>query len=48
MPDLLKQLDGREIGGKTLNTANATVVEIPMNPWEQFSQFSCGRKSCSS
>ena len=39
MPDLLKQLDGREIGGKTLNTANATVVEIPMNPWEHFSQL---------
>ena len=39
MPDLLKQLDGREIGGKTLHTANATVVEIPMNPWEHFSQL---------
>ncbi len=39
MPDLLKQLDGREIGGKTLHTTNATVVEIPMNPWEHFSQL---------
>jgi len=39
MPDLLKQLDGREIGGKTLHTANAPVVEIPMNPWERFSQL---------
>jgi membrane-bound serine protease (ClpP class) len=39
MPDLLKQLDGREIGGKTLNTANSTVVEIPMNLWEHFSQL---------
>jgi membrane-bound serine protease (ClpP class) len=38
-PDLLKQLDSREIGGKTLNTANATVVEIPMNVWEHFSQL---------
>ena len=38
MPDLLKQLDGREINGKALHTANATVVEIPMNSWEQFSQ----------
>lgn len=38
MPDLLKQLDGREIHGQTLHTANAAVVEIPMNPWEQFSQ----------
>ena len=39
MPDLLKQLDGREVNGKTLNTANATVVEIPMNLWEHFSQL---------
>jgi membrane-bound serine protease (ClpP class) len=39
VPDLLKQLDGREINGKTLNTANATVVEIPMNMWEHFSQL---------
>jgi membrane-bound serine protease (ClpP class) len=38
-PDLLKQLDSREIGGKTLNTANATIVEIPMNVWEHFSQL---------
>jgi membrane-bound serine protease (ClpP class) len=37
LPDLLKQLDGREVNGKTLHTANATVVEIPMNPWEHFS-----------
>ncbi len=39
MPDLLKQLDGREIGDKSLHTANAPVVEIPMNPWERFSQL---------
>jgi membrane-bound serine protease (ClpP class) len=39
MPDLLKQLDGREVNGRTLNTANATVVEIPMNLWEHFSQL---------
>jgi membrane-bound serine protease (ClpP class) len=39
MPDLLKQLDGREIGGKTLHTTNATVVEIPMNLGERFSQL---------
>jgi membrane-bound serine protease (ClpP class) len=38
-PDLLKQLNGREIGGKTLNTANATVVEIPMNLFEHFSEL---------
>jgi len=38
-PDLLKQLDGREINGKTLNTADATVVEIPMNLFEHFSEL---------
>jgi membrane-bound serine protease (ClpP class) len=37
--DLLKQLDGREINGQTLNTANATIVEIPMNAFEKFSQL---------
>ncbi len=37
--DLLKQLDGRKINGKTLNTANATVTEIPMNAFETFSQL---------
>jgi membrane-bound serine protease (ClpP class) len=39
MSDLLKQLDGRETGGKTLSTANAAIVEIPMNVWEHFSQL---------
>jgi membrane-bound serine protease (ClpP class) len=39
LPDLLKQLDGREFNGKTLKTVGATVVEIPMNAWEQFSQL---------
>jgi membrane-bound serine protease (ClpP class) len=39
LPDLLKQLDGRKVGDKTLHTANATVVEIPMNAWEQFSRL---------
>ncbi|MGB7748608.1 MAG: nodulation protein NfeD [Verrucomicrobiia bacterium] len=39
LPDLLKQLDEREIGDKTLHTANARVSEIPMNPWEKFSQL---------
>jgi membrane-bound serine protease (ClpP class) len=39
MPDLLKQLDGREIGGKTLHTTNASVVEISMKPWERFAQL---------
>ena len=39
LPDLLKQLDGREINGKALHTAKAVVVEIPMNPFEHFSQL---------
>jgi membrane-bound serine protease (ClpP class) len=39
LPDLLKQLDGRKVGDETLHTAKATVVEIPMNAWEQFSQL---------
>lgn len=37
LPDLLKQLDGREVGGKALRTTGATVAEIPMNTWERFS-----------
>lgn len=39
MPDLLKKLDGRVVNGKTLKTAAATVVEIPMQTWERFSQL---------
>jgi membrane-bound serine protease (ClpP class) len=39
VPDLLKQLAGREIGGKTLPTTDAKVVEIPMNTWERFAQL---------
>jgi membrane-bound serine protease (ClpP class) len=39
LPALLKQLDGRKVGDKTLHTANAAVVEIPMNAWEHFSQL---------
>ena len=39
LPDLLKQLDGREFNNKALHTAKAAVVEIPMNPWEKFSQL---------
>ena len=39
LPDLLQQLDGRKINGRSLNTANAAVVEIPMNAWEHFSQL---------
>jgi membrane-bound serine protease (ClpP class) len=39
LPDLLKQLDGREFNGKALRTTGAKIVEIPMNPFEQFSQL---------
>lgn len=39
LPDLLKQLDERKISGAALKTAGATVVEIPMNPFEHFSQL---------
>ena len=39
VPDLLKQLDGRVVNGKTLRTKNASVVEIAMSPWEKFSQL---------
>ena len=39
VPDLLNQIDGREVGDKTLHIASAKVVEIPMNPWERFSQL---------
>jgi len=39
MTDLLNQLDGHEINGKTLQTAGATVVEIPQNPSEKVFQL---------
>ena len=39
LPDLLRQLDGREAGDKKLATAKATVVAIPMRAWEHFSQI---------
>ena len=39
MPDLLKQLDGRDINGKTLKTAGANVVEIPMSAGEKLFQM---------
>jgi membrane-bound serine protease (ClpP class) len=39
LPDLLKQLDGRKVGDRTLHTANATVMEISMIAWEHFSQL---------
>jgi len=39
VPDLLKQLSEREVNGKKLNTAGASVVEIPMLSWEQLAQI---------
>ena len=39
LPDLLGQIDGREVGDKTLHTAGAKIIEIPMNAWERFSQL---------
>jgi membrane-bound serine protease (ClpP class) len=35
VPDLLKQIDGRELNGKTLRTANAAVIRIPMTVGEK-------------
>ena len=39
LPDLLKQLDGREINGKVLRTAGATVVDISMTTQERVLQW---------
>jgi membrane-bound serine protease (ClpP class) len=39
LPDLLTQLDDREVGGKTLKTAKAEVVEIPMTTQERVLQL---------
>jgi membrane-bound serine protease (ClpP class) len=38
LPDLLQQLDGREINGKALRTAGAVPVEIPMSIRERVFQ----------
>lgn len=38
LPDLLKQLDGRQINGRTLHTAGAEVREIPMLAREKLFQ----------
>ena len=35
LPDLLNQLDGRDVNGKKLETSGATVVEIPMTMREK-------------
>jgi membrane-bound serine protease (ClpP class) len=37
--NLLTQLDGRKIGGKSLHTAGANVVEIPVTAGEKFFQL---------
>jgi membrane-bound serine protease (ClpP class) len=39
IPDLLKQLDGRKVGGKTLHTANSEIMEIPMTLSEHLFQL---------
>ena len=39
VPDLLTQLDGREVNGKKLKTAGAEVMEIPMAPREKLFQM---------
>jgi membrane-bound serine protease (ClpP class) len=39
LPDLLAQLDEREVGGKTLKTAKAEVVGIPMTAQERVLQL---------
>ena len=39
LPDLLKQLDGRGVGNKTLQTKAAKILTIPMTAWERFSQL---------
>jgi membrane-bound serine protease (ClpP class) len=39
VPDLLRQLDGRDAGGRTLHTASAQVADIPMLLRERFFQM---------
>ena len=39
IPDLLQKINGRSVDGKTLKTAGAAVVEIPMTMSEQFFQL---------
>ena len=38
LPDLLKQIDGREVNGRTLKTARATLIDIPMTFRERLFQ----------
>jgi membrane-bound serine protease (ClpP class) len=39
LSDLLKKMDGRKVGDKSLQTEGATIVETPMSAWERFSQM---------
>ena len=39
LPDLLQQLDGREVNGRRLATAGAAIVEIPMTVREKVFQI---------
>jgi membrane-bound serine protease (ClpP class) len=39
LPQLLQRVDGRTVGERTLHTANATVVEIPMSAGEHLFQL---------
>ncbi len=39
VPDLLQQIDGRDVNGKELKTAGATVVKIPMSWGEKLFQM---------
>jgi len=39
IPDLLNRIDGRKVGDKTLHTANAQIVEIPMTAAEHVFQL---------
>jgi membrane-bound serine protease (ClpP class) len=39
VPDLLRQIDGREVNGKVLNTAGAGVMSVPMSASEKVFQL---------
>lgn len=38
LPDLLRQMDGRQVGDRTLHTAGAAVVQVPMTAREKVFQ----------
>jgi membrane-bound serine protease (ClpP class) len=42
LPDLLRQIDGRKIGDRTLRTAGADTMKIPMAPRERLFQMIWG------